>query len=98
MILMDFGMGIEGLVPLGGGVMLRAAATTGPQIMMVPLDVQSTSSSGRSNALGALQWFVRPRLSLEIPIVDHVLLGTYVTDDLVRVKSWGGGGYLAFTI
>jgi hypothetical protein len=95
MIVMDFGFGIEGLVPLGGGVMLRAAAMTGPQILMIPLDVQSASS--RSNSLGVVQWFVRPRLALEAPLADHVLLGTYVTDDIVRVKSWGGGGYVAFT-
>jgi hypothetical protein len=94
MVVAQIGFGIEGLVPLGGGVQIRAAATTGPQFMTIPLD--TTSSSGRSNALGAFQWFIRPRVALEVPIADHVMLGAFVTNDLMRVRSWGGGGYVGY--
>ena len=94
MLVASFGFGIEGIVPLGGGVRLRAAATAGPQLLMIPLDV--TSPTGRSNSLGAIQLFVRPRVALEVPVTENVLLGAFVTDDLLRVASWGSGAYVAF--
>jgi hypothetical protein len=94
MVIANFGFGLEGIVPLGGGVNLRAAATTGPQLLMIPVDIPS--ANGRNQGLAAVQWFIRPRVALEGPLADHVMLGTYLTDDLLRVRSWGGGAYVAF--
>ena len=96
MVVAQIGFGVEGIIPLGGGVQLRAAATTGPQFVTIPLD--TTNASGRSNALGAFQWFLRPRVAIEAPITTGVMLGAFVTDDVLRVRSWGGGGYVAFVL
>jgi hypothetical protein len=93
LFVMAFGVGIEGRIPLGSGVQLRADATTGPQIAMVKV-----SDSPRNNSLVAIQLFLRPRIALEVPIVQRFHVGAFLTDDLIRVQSWGAGGYLGFSL
>jgi hypothetical protein len=93
MIIMDWGFGIEGRVPLGGGVQLRTDVTAGPQIAMVKV-----SDAPRNNSLAAIQLFLRPRVALEVPLVDHFHLGAFLTDDVLRVRSWGFGAYAGFSL
>ena len=85
--------GLGDALRLGGHLVVRGDVTLGVQLLGIPVSPRPSPRGGDV----AVQFFVRPRVALEVPVDEIFALGAFVSDDAVRPRLVAFGGFIGIS-